>query len=141
MSAQRTSCQNFFSSPLNVHEFFLARWSCARIVFLCICTCRIFFFKITPPPPPPQKSNGRPLKCLHNFAPSYLSNLIVKYTPNRALRSSSKNLLVVPPSRTKGYGDRAFSICGPKLWNSLPDSLRHETKLEHFKKNLKTYLF
>ena len=28
-------------------------------------------------------------KCLHNFAPSYLSNLIVKYTPNRALRSSS----------------------------------------------------
>ena len=80
-------------------------------------------------------------KCLHNFAPSYLSNLIVKYTPNRALRSSSKNLLVVPPSRTKGYGDRAFSICGPKLWNNLPDSLRHETKLEHFKKNLKTCLF
>lgn len=41
-------------------------------------------------------------KCLHNLAPSYLSNLIIKYTPNRALRSSSKNLLVVPPSRTKG---------------------------------------
>ena len=62
----------FFSSPLYVHEFFLARWPCARIFFLCICTCRIFFFKIThppPPPPPPQKSNGRPLtkinmKCL-----------------------------------------------------------------------------
>ena len=45
-----------------MHEFFLARWSCARIFFLCVCTCRIFFFKIThPPPPPPQKSNGRPL--------------------------------------------------------------------------------
>ena len=80
-------------------------------------------------------------KCLHNLAPSYLSNLIIKYTPNRALRSSSKNLLVVPPSRTKGYGDRAFSVCGPKLWNNLPESLRHETKLELFKKNLKTYLF
>ena len=80
-------------------------------------------------------------KCLHNLAPSYLSNLIIKYTPNRALRSSSKNLLVVPPSRTKGYGDRAFSVCGPKLWNNLPESLRHETKLEPFKKNLKTYLF
>ena len=51
----------FFSSPLYVHEFFLARWSCARIFFLCICTCRIFFFKITHPPPPPQKLNGRPL--------------------------------------------------------------------------------
>ena len=81
-------------------------------------------------------------KCLHNLAPSYLSNLIIKYTPNRAFRStSSKNLLVVPPSRTKGYGDRAFSVCGPKLWNNLPESLRHETKLELFKKNLKTYLF
>jgi len=80
-------------------------------------------------------------KCLHNLAPSYLSNLIIKYTPNRALRSSSKNLLVVPPSRTKGYGDRAFSVCGPKLWNNLPESLRRETKLEPFKKNLKTYLF
>ncbi|XP_067025693.1 uncharacterized protein [Acropora muricata] len=54
-------------------------------------------------------------KCLHNLAPSYLSNLIIEYTPNRALRSSSKNLLVVPPSRTKGYGDRALSVCGPKL--------------------------
>ena len=77
-------------------------------------------------------------KCLHNLAPSYLSNLIIKYTPNRALRSSSKNLLVVPPSRIKGYGDRAFSVCGPKLWNNLPESLGHETKLELFKKNLKT---
>ena len=65
MSAQRTSCQNFFSSPLYVHEFFLARWSCARIFFVMhIPTCRIFFFKIThTPPPPPQKLNGRPLSC------------------------------------------------------------------------------
>ena len=55
MSAQRTSCQNVFSSPLYVHEFFLARWSCAKIFFLCICTCRIFFFTITHPPPPPSE--------------------------------------------------------------------------------------
>ena len=44
----------FFSSPLYVHEFFLARWSCARIFFLCICTCRIFFFQNHPPPHPPS---------------------------------------------------------------------------------------
>ena len=41
----------FFSSPLYVHEFFLGRWSCARIFFLCICTCRIFFSKCPPPLP------------------------------------------------------------------------------------------
>ena len=47
VSAQGTSSQNFFSSPLYVREIFLGRWSCAGIFFLRICTCRIFFFKIT----------------------------------------------------------------------------------------------
>ena len=48
----------FFSSPLYVHEFFSARWSCARICFLCIRTCRVFFFHkypTSPPPPPPSE--------------------------------------------------------------------------------------
>lgn len=72
-------------------------------------------------------------KCLHNLAPSYLSNLIIKYTPNRALRSSSKNLLVVPPSRTirdmvtgpslyadPNYGTICLNHCDTKLnWNFL----------------------
>ena len=37
-------------------------------------------------------------KALNNLAPSYISNLLHLYTPNRLLRSSSKFQLQVPPS-------------------------------------------
>ena len=43
-------------------------------------------------------------------------------------------------SRTKTYGDRAFSVTGPVLWNKLPDELRHELSLNSFKSKLKTFL-
>ena len=38
-------------------------------------------------------------------------------------------------------GDRAFSVCGPRLWNALPFRLRMVEELDVFKKALKTYLF
>ena len=41
----------------------------------------------------------------------------------------------------KSYGDRRFSIAGPKLWNSIPASLRNADFLNFFKKHFKTYLF
>ena len=55
----------FFSSPLYVHEFFLARWSCARIFSYTYALAGYFFSK-SPPPPPPQKLNGRPLIVVNN---------------------------------------------------------------------------
>ena len=57
-------------------------------------------------------------KALNGLTPSYLSDLIKFYVPGCDLRSSS--LLAVPFSNMKSYGDRAFSICTPKLWNDLP---------------------
>ena len=39
------------------------------------------------------------------------------------------------------YGGRAFSVAGPKLWNSLPRELMDTQAFEPFKKKLKTYLF
>ena len=80
-------------------------------------------------------------KCLNGLSPQYLSELLIEYKPTRTLRSCSKKLLVVPRVNTKRYGERAFSVIGPRLWNSLPQNLRDITNLEHFKKNLKTYLF
>ena len=41
----------------------------------------------------------------------------------------------------KTYGDKAFSVCAPKLWNSLPLDLRKSPSLTSFKKGLKTYIF
>ena len=81
-------------------------------------------------------------KGLNNIdAPIYIKELLVPLNSTRTLRSSTKNLLKVPKSRTKTYGDRAFSVIGPVLWNKLPDELRHELSLNSFKSKLKTFLF
>ena len=80
-------------------------------------------------------------KALNNLCPSYVSDLLETYKPTRSLRSSSKNLLVVPRSQLKSYGDRAFSVCAPKLWNDIPEIIKCSVNLKTFKRNLKTYLF
>ena len=53
-----------------------------------------------------------------------VSELLNKPMDTRNLRSQSQHLLSVPKSRTVTYGDRAFSVCAPKLWNELPFQLR-----------------
>jgi len=68
-------------------------------------------------------------KCLQNLAPSYLCSLLQPYTPSRALRSSSQHLLIDPVSHKK-YGDRAFAVAGPRLWNALPMSVRQCSTVE-----------
>ncbi len=80
-------------------------------------------------------------KSLHDLAPMYLSELLHPYTPSRCLRSSDQNLLLVLQSRLKRRGDRAFSVVGPRLWNSLPLDIRLAPSLSTFKSLLKTYLF
>ena len=79
-------------------------------------------------------------KALNGLAPQYLSEkLTIK--ENIGLRSDNQNLLKIPKSRLKSYGDRAFSVAGPILWNDLPENLRLCTSLDNFKHLLKTHLF
>ena len=81
-------------------------------------------------------------KSLNNLAPSYISDLLTPYIPSRSLRPSNQSLLVVPRSIQKSYGDRAFAVAAPRLWNALPISMRQPGfSLAAFKKCLKTYLF
>ena len=81
-------------------------------------------------------------KSLNNLAPSYISDLLTPYIPSRSLRSSNQSLLVVPRSIQKSYGDRAFAVAAPRLWNALPIHMRQPGfSLATFKKCLKTYLF
>ena len=80
-------------------------------------------------------------KALHGLAPSYISGLLNFKTYSRSLRSSRKEYLAVPRSRLKTYGDRAFSIAGPKLWNNLPLEIRKCASVATFKQSLKTFLF
>ena len=79
-------------------------------------------------------------KALNDLAPNYLRNKL-SYQPPHGLRSDNQNILVIPKSRTKFYGDRAFSVAGPVSWNQLPCDLRTCSSLDVFKSKLKTFLF
>ena len=79
-------------------------------------------------------------KSLNNLSPSYLAERLSYQSHSTNLGSSSRQLLEQPQSFMKTYGDRAFSVCAPKLRNSLPLDLRKSPSLTSFKKGLKTYL-
>ena len=82
--------------------------------------------------------------CIHGIGPAYFGDVCAPVTaaPGRTnLRSATRGDLVIPRTRTK-LGERSFRISAPTVWNSLPDSLKHfATSREHFRKELKTYLF
>ena len=80
-------------------------------------------------------------KALNNMTPDYILELLQIYNPPRSLRSSNQNLLIIPKTATKTYGDRAFYSAAPTLWNNIPQSIRNCQTLHSFKSNLKTYLF
>lgn len=72
-------------------------------------------------------------KCLLNKAPTSLCNLISYSASERTMQLNETQTV------TK-YGDRAFSHCGPKLWNIIPQSVRDESNTNLFKRKLKSYL-
>ena len=80
-------------------------------------------------------------RALNNIGPQYIRDLLNIYTPPRNLRSIDKHVLVVPNSKMKTAGDRAFSCIAPRLWNGLPEDIKSSRTLENFKSKLKTYLF
>ena len=80
-------------------------------------------------------------KSLNAKAPSYLSDLLTYRRSSYSLRSVSKGDLVEPSSKMRTYGDRSFAVCAPRLWNSLPLSIRRSSSVDIFKNVLKTYLF
>ena len=41
----------------------------------------------------------------------------------------------------RSFGDRAFSVAAPKLWNELPKNIRDISSISVFKTAFKTHLF
>ena len=83
-------------------------------------------------------------KAFHGVAPSYLKDLITLYVPPRGLRAGNvrpAGNLVSVSSRTKTYGERAFAVAAPTLWNAVPIYIRNSPTVAQFKAQLKTYLF
>ena len=81
-------------------------------------------------------------RALHGMAPVYIRDLLIPYSPARNLRSSTDRLLLtIPRTKCRRYGDRAFSVSAPRLWNNLPYNIRNCATLATFKTKLKTHLF
>ena len=80
------------------------------------------------------KKNSVMHKCPIGIAPTELGDLV------RPLNSERSRKFEIPISVGK-YGDRAFSVAGPKLWNALPHNIREEMITTDFKRKLKTFLF
>ena len=58
-------------------------------------------------------------KSINDMAPEYLCELVSIRKSSRKLTSSSQILLQVPVLRLKSYGDCAFSVAVPTLWNKF----------------------
>ena len=81
-------------------------------------------------------------QVLTGTAPSYISQLLTVYVPSRSLRSSTDDRLFrVPRYSREAHGGRAFTSSAVKIWNSLPQNIRHSPSLPTFKRNLKAFLF
>ena len=76
-------------------------------------------------------------RALHGLAPTYITELLVPYTPPRTL----EQLLVVQKYRLKNFGARSFETAAPALWNSLESQIRLQKTLTSFRRLLKTHLF
>ena len=79
-------------------------------------------------------------KCLNNTAPKYLRELIK--IEHAAYRTRSSGALTLSVSRVNNRtSERAFSVAGPRFWNSLPVTVRAAGSEATFRKMLKTHLF
>ena len=73
--------------------------------------------------------------------PLYLKYRFNSYVPDRVIVSEDSKLLIIPKFNLKTFGDRAFTVTGPIIWNSLPLSVRTDGSVAIFKKHLMTFLF
>ena len=80
-------------------------------------------------------------KAQHAQAPGYMQDMLCPFSSNRHLRSSDRQLLRVPKTNLKTYGDRAFSVVAPKAWNNLPETIKLSPSKDVFKSRLKAHLF
>lgn len=81
---------------------------------------------------------------LRGCAPEYLAEICLPLDSLRRptfLRSSASGLLSVPRTNTT-FGDRSFSVGGPRTWNDLPVDLRDlDQSMALFRNRLKTFYF
>ena len=73
-------------------------------------------------------------KSINGMAPKYLQDLF-RYSHH------GHNLKLIVPTTNSNYGEKSFSVIGPRLFNKLPLSVSTSKNADEFKNKLKTYLF
>ena len=82
--------------------------------------------------------------CSHGRCPKYFRDVFIPVhtvAGRSRLRSADHGDLVVPRVRSTRFGCRSFRVCGPTIWNELPQDLRSIDSREQFKRSLKSWLF
>ena len=75
--------------------------------------------------------------------PAYIDDIVTPtstFSGRANSRSTAMRVYDVPRVRTK-FGERAFSVAGPKEWNALPLALRNIVETPSFRRGLKSHLF
>jgi hypothetical protein len=78
---------------------------------------------------------------LHGHGPEYISEMLIPRIIHYGLRSHDDLALVVPRTKRKTLGDRAFRVAAPTLWHSLLKDMRSCNDIGVFKSKLKTHYF
>ena len=76
--------------------------------------------------------------CTDMFYNVLIPNSYTAIASSTCSSSATGTNYSVPRTRTK-FGDRAFSVAGPVVWNSLPAAVRHADSLHSFKRRLKSH--
>ena len=88
------------------------------------------------------KINLITFKTLNGSSPRYLEDILKFYHQARTLWSSRDHLRLEEQNcNMKTYGQRAFSVAAPRLWNKLPFEIRACSDVNLFKSKVKTFLF
>ena len=83
-------------------------------------------------------------RCLRGTVPRYLAetlHLTTSHSSRSRLCSADTSTLIVPATRRRTLGDRAFPAAAARAWNSLLSFVRDKQSLATFRRQLKTVLF
>ena len=76
-------------------------------------------------------------KSLHEMGPSYLNSMFTTRESPYAMRN--RNTLIQPKCNSVTYGLRSLNYLGPRLWNSLPNSIKAIDDYNMFKRIISTW--
>ena len=71
--------------------------------------------------------------------PSFLWDMFLFHEKDNKYNLRSKNLLMLPPTKTTTYGNDSLSFRGSILWNSLPNDKKTATSVCSFKSCIKIW--